>query len=347
MELPSEQKTVDTNIHGEEIGRAGAFLRSLGIKEKKTKNMVFASTAVVLLLALVSFLFMPPFGFPENKIITIKKGASLREVSALLDKENIIRSQRSFEFCAKVVGGPKPVAAGQYLFKEPTSACRVASRIANSLSGIPAIRVTLPEGMSNKEFVAVLEKSIQGFDAKFFLEHARSQEGFLFPDTYFFPENVTAQGVEAIMLENFNKRTEPWSGAIEISKRSLRDIVIMASILEKEATIEEDKAIVSGILWKRISIGMPLQVDATFMYLLGKKSSELTVADLKMKSSYNTYINKGLPGGPIGNPGIVAIRAAIQPTMSSYLYYLSDNDGVMHYAKTFAEHVANKQKYLK
>jgi UPF0755 protein len=201
--------------------------------------------------------------------------------------------------------------------------------------------------MSNKQIVAVLEKNITGFDSKFFLEHARSQEGFLFPDTYLFPENVTAQGVETLMIANFNKRIEPWSGVIELSKHTMREIVIMASILEKEATTEEDKAIVSGILWKRISIGMPLQVDATFMYLLGKASSELTTTDLAMKSTYNTYTNRGLPGGSIGNPGIAAIRAAIQPTASQYLYYLSDNNGVMHYAKTFQEHIANKSKYLK
>ena len=149
-----------------------------------------------------------------------------------------------------------------------------------------------------------------------------------------------------MMNDNFNKKMEPWKGAIENSGHSLRDIIIMASILEREATTEKDKTMVAGILWKRISLGMPLQVDATFMYLLGKKSSELTVSDLKMKSAYNTYQNKGLPAGPIANPGIVAIRAAIIPTESPYLYYLSDNNDEMHYAKTFEEHKANKAKYL-
>ena len=149
------------------------------------------------------------------------------------------------------------------------------------------------------------------------------------------------------MVANFNKKIESWSGAIETSKHSLRDIIIMASILEREAATSEDMALVSGVLWNRISKGMPLQVDATFMYLLGRKSSELTTADLKIKSAYNTYTNKGLPAGPIGNPGITAIRAAIHPTATSNMYYLSDKDGVMHYAKTFNEHIANKAKYLR
>lgn len=352
METTPEEKPIEKK---DEIGRVpesadswlGHTLQSLGIEEMRSKVILFIVVAVVLFSATVSFLLMPPFSFPNDKMITVKKGASLTEVSALLDKENLIRSKYFFEFCAKVVGGTKPVSAGQYLFKEPISACTIAIRIARSISGIPAIRVTIPEGMSNKEVVAVLTKNIPGFDNVFFLEHARTQEGFLFPDTYFLPENVTAQGVETIMIANFNTKIEPWTGAIETSKHTVREIVVMASILEKEATTEEDKALVSGILWKRISKGMPLQVDATFMYLLGKKSSELTGADLKVKSAYNTYINKGLPGGPIGNPGIAAIRAAIQPTTSLYLYYLSDKEGVIHYAKTYDEFIANKQKYLR
>lgn len=341
MDSTEEKKEI------EKVGRISAFLVSIGIEERSPKVVLFLVLGVVFFSALVSFLLMPPFGFPSGKMITVKSGASLTEVSALLDKEGLIRSPWLFEFCAKIVGGTKPVSAGQYLFKEPISACTIAIRIARSISGIPAIRVTIPEGMSNKEVVAVLEKNIPKFDRAFFLEHARAQEGFLFPDTYFLPENVTALGVETILTANFNKKVEPWSGEIETSGHSKRDIVIMASILEKEATTEEDKALVSGILWKRISKGMALQVDAPFMYFLDKKSNQLTAEDLKIKSVYNTYINKGLPGGPIGNPGLVAIRSAIHPTASAYLYYLSGKDGVMHYAKTFDEHIANKQKYLR
>lgn len=340
-------ESTPVKVEEEEISRFSKFMISMGIDDKRSKIILVLILIVVLYSAYISFRLMAPFGFPENKMITVKKGASLTEVSTLLDKEGLIRSQSLFEFCAKIVGGTKPVSAGQYLFKEPISACTIAIRIARSISGIPAIRVTIPEGMSNKEVVAVLEKNIPGFDTVFFLEHARAQEGFLFPDTYFFPENVTAQGVETIMIANFNKKIEPWNGAIETSKHSMRDIVIMASILEKEATTDEDKAIVAGVLWNRIAKGMPLQVDASFMYLFDKKSSALTGADLKVKSAYNTYINKGLPPGPISNPGIAAIRSAIHPTTSPYIYYLSDKEGVMHYSKTFAEHVANKEKYLR
>lgn len=340
-------QTPEENVVEEKTSRFSKFLLSLGIEERGAKVLIVIVIIAVLFSAYISFRLMAPFGFPENKMITVKKGASLSEVSSILDKENLIRSRLLFESCAKLVGGTKPVSAGQYLFKEPISACKIAIRIARNISGIPAIKVTIPEGMSNKEISQVLEKDIPGFDTVFFLEHARLQEGFLFPDTYLFPENITAQGVETTMIANFNKKIESWTGAIEASKHSKRDIVIMASILEREASTPDDMSLVSGVLWNRISKGMPLQVDATFMYLLGRKSSELTATDLKMKSVYNTYVNKGLPGGPIGNPGITAIRSAINPTATPYMYYLSDKDGVMHYAKTFDEHVANKRKYLK
>ncbi len=331
----------------EEIGRVSRLLFSIGRVGRLTKILFSVALTIVFVSAFFSFLSLPPSAFPKDATILVEKGASLGEVSLLLKNGNTIRSRGLFELCARVTGGDKPIVAGRYLFKEPISVCAVAFRIVHGISGIPAIRVTIPEGMSNKEIALLFASKLPKFDSVLFLEQLRNKEGYLFPDTYFFTGDTTTEDIEMVMNENFNKKTEPLKTAIEASKHSLSDIIIMASILEKEATTEEDKGIVSGILWKRISKGMPLQVDATFMYLLGKKSSEITAADLKMKSAYNTYRNKGLPAGPIGNPGIIAIRAAINPSPSPYFYYLSDDNGVMHYAKTFAEHVANKAKYLK
>lgn len=350
METTPEEEKVPTEeaaTTNEAPSRLAVFLLFIGANDKRSRNLLIVVLSIVLLSTVFSFLTLPPFGFPQNKTLTIRNGATLADVSALFANENIIRSQRFFELCARIVGGEKPILAGQYAFNEPISACAVAIRVARGISGIPAVRITIPEGMSNKEMAAVFEKNIPSFDTAAFLEIARSQEGFLFPDTYFVREDASVQEVQELLAGNFNKRIEAWKGEIESSGHTLREIVIMASILEKEAQTDEDKALVAGILWKRISLGMPLQVDATFMYLLGKKSSELTAADLQMKSAYNTYRNKGLPGGPIGNPGIKSIRAAIHPTTSPYLYYLSDDEGAMHYAKTFTEHKTNKEKYLR
>jgi UPF0755 protein len=121
----------------------------------------------------------------------------------------------------------------------------------------------------------------------------------------------------------------------------------MASIIEEEARTEETRRTIAGILWKRLDNGWPLQVDAAFAFVNGKKkSSELTVEDLAIKSPYNTYANKGLPPTPISNPGLDAISATIRPIATKYYFYLSDDDGNMHYAVTNAEHEANKAKYL-
>jgi UPF0755 protein len=156
----------------------------------------------------------------------------------------------------------------------------------------------------------------------------------------------TEVDVIKILKDNFNKKIDNLSNKIKSSGKTLKDIVIMASIIEKESNGDDDRVAISSILWKRIENKMPLQVDATFLFLIGKESSELTRADLGLKSPYNTYINKGLPPGPISNPGIETLTAAMSPVKTQYLFYLHDKDGVVHYAKTFEEHKKNKQKYL-
>lgn len=342
--ITEQEKSTMEDPHKE---TPASFLVSIGIKELRTKILILLVFFVVFFSATTSFLLMPPKDFPSHKIIKIKNGDSLSMVSGLLLKENIIRSRYYFEVCSKVVGGMKPIIAGEYLFKEPVSACRVAIRVARGLSGISEIKVTLPEGVTNKQIADIIKKDILEFDFGSFVEKAKNDEGVLFPDTYSFARNVAPEMVISVMTDNFKSKIKPLLDEINASGHSEREIVTMASILEKEATSDEDKAIVSGILWKRISIGMPLQVDASFLYILGKKSSEVTLEDMRIKSTYNTYTNKGLPSGPIGNPGLVAIQSALRPTSSPYLYYLSDNNGVMHYAKTFEEHKANKLKYLR
>jgi UPF0755 protein len=236
--------------------------------------------------------------------------------------------------------------AGEYLFQQPASACTIAGRIINGSFGIPTARITIPEGTSNKGISLILSKNLSNFDAPLFLKDTAELEGYLFPGTYFFSTRASMEDITTTLYDNFKTKIDPLQVDIKKSGHSLSDIVIMASILEKEAKTPEDQAIVSGILWKRISISVALQVDAPFYYLLGKESNELTLSDLKIKSAYNTYTNLGLPEGPIGNPGLGAIRSAIFPKKTDFLYYLSDKNGVMHYAKSFEEHKANKARYL-
>ena len=145
------------------------------------------------------------------------------------------------------------------------------------------------------------------------------------------------------MTAQFEKKIKD----VELGGKSLEEIIIMASIIEKEASGDDDRKLISGILWKRQSIGMALQVDATFKYILGKESRDLTVADLKVDSPFNTYTNKGLPPSPICNPGLKSIMAALEPETSPYIYYLHSSDGNVYFAKNFEEHKKNKANYLK
>ena len=186
------------------------------------------------------------------------------------------------------------------------------------------------------------------------LNGKRSYEGYLFPDTYEFSPDVSAADVVTRMRLRFKEIwTEIEQDMANASPDQLRAedslprIVTMASLLEKETKPGPDRALVSGILWHRVDIGMALQVDAVFGYIKSVDTYHPSGKDLDIDSPYNTYRHKDLPPGPIGNPGKDALRAALMPKESSYLYYLSDRDGAVHYAKTFEEHKANKEAYLK
>jgi len=149
------------------------------------------------------------------------------------------------------------------------------------------------------------------------------------------------------MEENFTAKTASIQKDAKKFNKTFQEILIMASILEKEVRTAEDRKIVAGILWKRIRTGMPLQVDAVFPYITQRKNRTITRDDLKIDSPYNTYINKGLPPGPIANPGLDTILAAINPKETKYLFYISDKKGIIRYASTLEEHNKNVDKYLR
>lgn len=208
------------------------------------------------------------------------------------------------------------------------------------------VAVTIPEGFTLVQMGEVFQKN-NLFTVGEFLVAAEGLEGYLFPDTYKFYETAFPRSVIEKMQNNFKEKTKEFLPEIFRQKKSLSDIITIASIIEKEVHESEDRKIVSGILWKRIERGIGLQVDASLTYILGKTSAELTVEDLKIDSPYNTYKYKGLPKWPISNPGKEAIESAVYPQTSPYLFYLSDSNGVTRYAKDFEEHKINKFKYLR
>ncbi len=204
----------------------------------------------------------------------------------------------------------------------------------STFSVVP-LKITITEGCDIND-IADKFRHFKNFNRENFLKITKNKEGYLFPDTYFFSGQENEVKVAQMMEENFQKKVK------EIKPADL----IIASILEREARILEDKKIIAGILWKRLKTGMPLQVDATLNYLNGKTSEDMTVEDLNVDSPYNTYLYTGLPPSPICNPGLDSISAALNPQDSPYWYYLSDKQGIIHFAETFDEHKINKAKYL-
>ncbi|MCX6738994.1 MAG: endolytic transglycosylase MltG [Candidatus Parcubacteria bacterium] len=293
------------------------------------------------------FVFAPASFIPKEKMFEIPEGYTLAKTADMLENKGIIRSGFFLRAYIALAKNDHPVISGFYLLSEKEPLYIIANRIVSGEYRISKVKILIPEGFDSEDIKKTVSSSIPSFEGVKFLSLAKQKEGYLFPDTYFFFSIVKPEEVVVTMRNNFDEKIKPIESKIKASGHSLSEIIIMASIIEREAVTPEDRRIVSGILWKRIKLGMPLQVDAVFDYVNGKTTHSLTAEDLKADSPYNTYTNKGLPPGPICNPGIDAILAAVEPTKTAYLYYLSDKTGKIHYAKTFDEHVRNKQKYLK
>lgn len=315
---------------------------------KKEKQYILATVAllVVLVLAFYSMFLAPPKDFKNDNLVIIPKGATLQEISNLLEKETVISSPIIFSRVVTILSGEGSVQAGSYYFNQPESAIRVAGRIIKGQRGLDPIRITVPEGYSRYEMVEVFN-NLERFDVEKFLEITEGKEGYLFPDTYFFFPDVTEEDVALKMEETFKEKTFELTKEIEESGQSLEDIITMASIVEAEAHTFEDMRKIAGVLWKRIEIGMPLQVDVTFKYINGKTTFDLTHDDLRDDSPYNTYVHTGLPPTPISSPGLSAIEATLDYEETDYLFFLADSSGTVHYSRTFEEHKYKKSLYLR
>lgn len=285
------------------------------------------SIAVTILFCLFLF-YLAFFSAPYSRVaktIHVSNNDSLSTIANDLKTEKIIRNKLVFKLFFYLFGSDRNIQKGDFLFKKNTPVYIVALNLSYGKHNIEAIKITLREGFTNIEMADILSKKLANFNKELFLKDQRVKQGYMFPDTYlFYPLTSTEEVIESLN-NNFKKRISSINLFIESSGKSLSDIIVMASIIEKEASGEKDASIISGILWKRIKLGMPLQVDV----------------DL------STYKNKGLPNEPINNPGLISIKASVNPELSSYLYYLHDKNGVAHFAKNYEEHKLNINKYLK
>lgn len=320
-------------------------------KRKITRNQkisILIGFCFLLMIVLFNVFLSPPKYFPVNQVVEIEKGSSLVKASQGLSEDGIVRHSRVLDFFVILLGGDKSIVAGEYSFERPLAVFEVANRIIKGQHGIDLARIKIDEGSTLEEIAMIFDEKLVNFDVDEFYSLTDGMEGYLFPDTYLFFVTAKTPDVVDKLLKTFDSKLEDLSDDIAKSGKNIDEIITMASIIQKEAYNEYlEQQTISGILWKRMEKGMRLQVDATLKYITGKPSSKLTKDDLADDHPYNTYTNDGLPPGPIGSPGLKAIKAAINPVDSPYYFYLHDNSGQVYYATTHDGHVANKRNYLR
>lgn len=314
--------------------------------------------------------------YAESRVFIVERGEGVKEIAADLKADGFIKSKSLFVVLTFLQGNKNNLMAGSYELSTQMTVSEVLKKISSG--DVLTEVLTVIEGWNLRDIGRALENKgmfqaeelfeIVGFptvdystaadlppfkdffeEFSFLKEKPKnvSLEGYLFPDTYYITKDEPILVIVEKMLSNFDKKlTIEFKEEIVQQKRTLFDILIMASMLEREVIAYEDKQIVAGLLWKRLRAGWPLQIDATLTYLTGKASHELTKDDLNIDSLYNTYKYKGLPLGPICNPGLDSIKAALYYKESSYWFYLTDSEGEAVFSKTLQEHAANKHKYL-
>lgn len=281
-----------------------------------------------------------------QKIFTVKPGQSIREIAISLRNDGLIKDTVLFFLLVKKLGIEGSIQAGNFRLSPSMTSEQIADNLTH---GTEDIWVTIPEGKRAEEVAEILEKSLPTYDASWKAELIK-HEGYLFPDTYLLPAHADLPLVVSLMTNTFEEKYK----TIPVTATGLtkKDIVIIASLIEREAKHDSDRPLVSSVISNRLAIGMALQLDATVQYVLGYQPNQknwwkkaITLQDLTISSAYNTYKNPGLPPAPIANPGIAALKAAANPAKTNYLYYIADKNGINRYAKTLDEHNENIRKF--
>jgi len=283
----------------------------------------------------------------------IEKGSSASKIGKELMDKGFIKSDLAFKIYMQFTGKAGSLQTGEFKLTPSYSLFQTVEALSK---GPAELWVTIPEGLRREEiaekFTEALGKN-QTFIEEFMKESA-GKEGYLFPETYLFPKDATAGVIVKKLTDTFNSRTKELKNN---SGLTFEQAIVLASILERETKDGPERPIVAGIMLNRLNAGMPLQVDATVQYAVSSEKCKfelekclwwptLTLADLSIKSPYNTYLNNTLPPTPISNPGLSSIKAALNPAQTNYWYYIHDPNGKIHYAKTLEEHNANIRIYL-
>lgn len=323
-----------------------------------------AALLLVALLASALWIFhlvsQPYKGFPDRELlVTIPKGTSVPGIGRTLHRAGVIRHPVLFNWYVRIRYPNSSLKAGEYMFDRPYSLQEVSVKL---LSGeVYARRVTVPEGLNRSEIVELLVKSgmgsREGFEKAtgdpqliFHLDPlAENLEGYLFPNTFFFSSGTREKEIVKTLVSEFLKCWTPerQKMASELNM-SVREVVTLASIVEKETALPVERPLVSAVFHNRLRRNMPLASDPTIIYgvkLIKEYDGVINQSDLKLDSPYNTYVYNGLPPGPIASPGLASIDAALQPADVNYLFFVSRNDGSHLFSEAYRDHARAVQKY--
>lgn len=334
------------------------------IKSKKTLFfLAIALMAIGFLFYFRNQVYFSHGASQSDKIFEIKKGEGGSEIADRLAADGIISGKIYFYYYLRVNDLAGKILPGNYQLSGKLTIPEIVVVLTEKKDEF--VKITFPEGWTTKQmaerltannlpgadFLAIVQNPTVELLAKFdffkSLPEGQNLEGYLFPDTYFFSKEATGSGIVQKMLNNFGEKLTPEiRQEMIVQNKNLYQILTMASILEGEVKSESDRKIVSGLFWDRIKNGQALQSCATVAFVLGEKKKQYSFDDTRVASPYNTYLNAGLIPGPISNPGLMSILAALHPTETQYNYFLSDpKTGETIFSKTLEEHNANKVKY--
>jgi len=330
---------------------------------KTIKIVLFVAVVIPLLLsAWLSFEFyFAPKTSPKEIFFVVDKGQGVHDIAQSLKEKGIIKNRQSFHLGYKIYYSSKSLKAGEYMFNLPISPKDILKILTDG--DVYLHSLTIPEGLTRKEIARHLE-SLNFADEEEFLaassktkiissldKEATDLEGYLFPETYHFPKGTSAEKIISTLVSQFKEVfSKGWQKRASEIKMTLREVVVLASLIEKETYLHDEKKLVSAVFHNRLKIRMKLDCDPTIIYVLkeeGTFKGRLLKKDLKLQSPYNTYRNRGLPPGPICSPGRESLEAALYPAQEKYLYFVSKKDGSHHFSTNFKDHQNAVRRYRK
>ena len=341
-----------------------SYNREIFSFEKKEITELFELKYILIVVAsfFLAVIIGMVYGFregnlPENKnrvvYVKISPGMNAREIGALLETKRVIANSNRFWLLAKFRGYESSFLAGSYKFHEGAGTEAALNKLKSG--EMDEIKIVVPEGFTVKDIAKRLEsEGVAKSDV--FLQKAKNfrpydyiekrndvdfaAEGFLFPATYKFDSDITEDEILNTMAKTFDHRlTKAMRDRAKEMNLSIYKLITMASLIEKEAKFKEDQPIIAQVFYKRLSLNMPLQSDATLQYLMDAPKEDVSLSDTELESPYNTYQNAGLPPGPVANPGEEAINAALYPADTDYLYFVADREGHNHYTYNYSDHL--------